>query len=136
MSIWTRISRSAFSALTLERASCKSCFSSRRRSISDITRWRSPWSQMAFFITLLIGGREYYLSLVRLDDKKADVIEQMLLADVLAQAAEDRFADRGGRLLVAVPHRFGEPLDAVGEPGAIDGLGNAVRVNHHHIAGA
>src|SRR5580704_2411496 len=58
----------------------------------------------------------------------------MLAPDVLPKTAQDGFADRASRFLVAGPHRFGEPFDAKCDPSAIRGLGNTVGVSDHNVA--
>jgi hypothetical protein len=59
----------------------------------------------------------------------------MLPFDLLPKTTEDGLADRAGRLPVAGPHHLGEAFDAEGDTGVIHGLGDAVCVSDHNVAG-
>ena len=98
------------------------------------TLWRRAPSSLRESHKRFIGSA-HTRKLGRLDDEQTDVIEQMLASDILPKATQDGFADRAGRLPVAGPHRFGEPFDAKSDAGAIHGLGNAVGVSDHNVAG-
>ena len=60
---------------------------------------------------------------------------KLLPSDVFTKATQDGFRIAIGQLPVAGPDDFAEPFDAVGDAGAVNGLGDAVGINDHDVTG-